>query len=354
MNQIKPRNSKQYISNASSITSEIKRRIVSRMFWGRSNFYKNIIHVMVIVITISVTLSGIVYRVSDVSASGTTLSGEYTIGSNDLLTQGGSIATVLRTDNSNLSALQNRKYTVQSGDTLDSISKQFNVSMDTIRWANPNVISPFTNDIQVGWELAIPEINGVLYTVRQGQSLDDIISLTSVNNNESNRFNIIELNQLEAPYTVVPGTKLFIPDGNLFNQAVNVEGIPRGIFINPLSNPDCAGYIYQRGFTSYHDGVDLSKWDGCTVEAMANGTVYYAGWENLSGLCVKIDHGGGIHTYYYHLRDIYVKAGDRVQQGDPIGYMGTTGNSTGTHLHFVLKKDYNAVDPEPYVPYNKE
>lgn len=354
MSQVRRKNSRKYFSTANTLSSEIKRRIISRMFWGRSSFYKNIIHIAVVFITITVTLSGIVYRVSDVSASGNALSGEYIVGSNDLLSQGGSIATVLRTDNTNLSALQNRKYTVQSGDTLDSIAQTYGVSMDTIRWANPNLISPFTNDIQVGWELSIPEINGVLYTIRDGQSLDEIIALTSVNNNESNRFNIIELNQLSEPYILTPGTKLFIPDGNLYSQSVAVEGIPRGIFINPLSNPDCSGYIYQRGFTWYHDGVDLSKWDGCTINSMANGVVYYAGWEALSGLCVKIDHGGGIHTYYYHLRDIYVKEGDRVQQGDSIGYMGSTGNSTGTHLHFVLKKDYIAVDPEPYVPYNKE
>lgn len=353
MSQIQRKKSKRYLESAGFITSELKRIIVSRMFWGRSNLYKNVVHVLVIFITISVTLSGIIYRVSDVSASGSKLSGEYTIGSNDLLTQGGSIATVLRTDNTNLSALQNQRYTVQQGDSLSSISEKFGVTMDTVRWANPNLISPFTNDIQVGWELSIPQINGVLYAVRQGQSLDDIIALTSVNNTESNRFNIIELNQLSPPYTLNPGSKLFIPDGNLFRQDINVDGIPRGIFINPLSSPDCTGYIYQRGFTYYHDGVDLSKWDGCQIQAMANGRVYYAGWENLSGLAVKIDHGGGIHTYYYHLSDIYVSPGDRVQQGQSIGYMGNTGNSTGTHLHFVLKKDYIAVDPEPFVPYNK-
>lgn len=353
MSQIRRTKSKRYLEGATFFTSELKRSIVSRMFWGRSSLYKNVIHFLVIIITISVTLSGIIYRVSDVSASGSTLSGEYTIGSNDLLTQGGSIATVLRTDNTNLSALQNTKYTVQPGDSLASISEKFNVTMDTVRWANPNLISPFTNDIQVGWELVIPQINGVLYTVRSGQSLDEIISLTSVNNSESNRFNIIELNQLSPPYNLTPGTKLFIPDGNLYRQDINVQGIPVGIFIDPLSSPDCGGYQYQRGFTYYHDGIDLSKWDGCNIQAVANGTVYYAGWENLSGLTVKIDHGGGIHTYYYHLSDIYVSPGNRVQQGQSIGYMGNTGNSTGTHLHFVLKKDYIAVDPEPYVPYNK-
>jgi len=351
--QVSSRRSKNYLLGATEIPSNIKRQVVSRLFWGRSNFYKNITHTSILIITIAVTLSGIVYRVSDVSAGGTALSGEYIVGSADLLTQGGSISTVLRTDNTNLSALQNRRHTVAFGETLESIAAQYNVSMDTIRWANPNLISPFTNDIQVGWDLAIPQINGVLYTVRSGQSLDDIISLTSVNNNESNFFNIVELNQLSAPYTLTPGTKLFIPGGNLFGEGFQVEGIPRGIFIDPLSSPDCDGYQYQRGFSFYHDGFDLSKWDGCTIQAVANGTVYYAGWEVLSGLAIKIDHGGGIHTYYYHLSDIYVKPGDRVQQGQAIGYMGTTGNSTGTHLHFVLKKDYIAVDPEPYVPYRK-
>ena len=129
MNQIKNRKSKKILENSAYVFSKFKSQIVSRMFWGRSSLYKNVIHVLVIVITVAVTLSGIVYRVSDVSASKRALSGSYTIGSNDLLTQGGSINTVLRTDNTNLSGLQNNKYTVQSGDTLDSISKKFNISI---------------------------------------------------------------------------------------------------------------------------------------------------------------------------------------------------------------------------------
>lgn len=329
--------------------SDIKRNVVSRMFWGRTPFYKNILHAIILVVTISFTLTGLFYRVSNVSANQDKLGGNLNSGTSDLLVQGGSISTVVATDLTRGGLIQNAKYQVREGDSLQTIADSYGVTIDTIRWSNPNLISPFTNDIQVGWDLLIPNINGVLYTVRQGQTLNDIIAITSVNNSESNRFNIIELNQLREPDNLKVGTSLFIPDGNLINQDINVTGIPRGVFSNPLDG--CEGYIWQRGFSYYHDGVDLSKWDGCLVKTIATGTVYYAKWETLSGLTVKVDHGGGIHSYYYHLRDIYVQEGERVQQGQNVGYMGSTGNSTGTHLHFTLKKDYIAVDSQEFVPY---
>ncbi len=336
-----------------SFTSNFKRLIVSRMYWGRSSLYKNISHFLVVFITILFAISGLIYRVADVSASQTKLEGNVNIGSDDLLQQGGSVATVLRIDDNNLSGIDTSKYTVKPNDTLASIATSYKVTIDTVRWANPGLISPFSNEIQNGWVLTIPQINGVLYTVKKGQTLDDIIKITSVNNNESNKFNIVQFNKLNEPYTLVAGQKLFIPDGNLSKQEIEVEGIPRGVFIDPLSDPSCKGYNYSRGFTSYHDGVDLPKSGGCIIVAAATGTVVFAGWENLSGYAVKIDHGGGIGTLYYHNSEIYVKVGDRVQQGDPISYMGNTGNSFGTHLHFILRKNHNPVDPAEYVPYKR-
>jgi len=333
------------------IISRLKAVIISKMFWGRGNFYKNISHFLMISITIVVALGGIIYRVSNVNASQNKLTGALTIGSDDLLQQGGSISTVLNIDNSNASNLETSKYTVKSNDTLTSIAKNNNITIDTIRWANSSLINPFSNEIQPGWVLSVPKINGVLYKVQPNQTLDEVIKITSINNNESNKFNIVEFNNLIEPYSLTPGQQLFIPDGNLLKQSINVEGIPKGIFINPLSDQGCKGYVESRGFTGYHDGVDLAKWNGCVVEAVATGTVIYAGWENLSGNCVKIDHGGGIISYYYHAQDIYVKTGQRIQQGEPITFMGCTGHCTGTHLHFTIKKDNIAVDPALYVPF---
>jgi len=333
------------------ILSKLKAIVISRMFWGRSNFYKNISHILMLTITIVVAFGGIIYRVSNVNASQNVLQGGVTVGSDDLLQQGGSITTVLNVDDTNANNLQVTQHTVKKGETLADIANASNVTIDTIRWYNSNLISPFSNEIQQGWVLSIPKINGVLYTVRSGQSLDDIIKLTSVNNTEANRFNIVELNNLTPPYNLTQGEKLFIPDGNLSKQDIKVEGIPKGIFTNPLQDPGCKGYSESRGFTSYHDGVDLARWPGCTIRAIATGTVIYAGWENLSGNCVKIDHGGGIISYYYHMQDVYVKVGQRVQQGDAIGLQGTTGNSTGVHLHLTIKKNGVAVDPSLYVPF---
>src|SRR5690606_7600203 len=128
-----------------------------------------------------------------------------------------SIETVLITTTDTIDSIS---HVVESGDTLESIASEYGVSVDTVRWFNPTLINPFSNDIKVGWELKIPAvsgqpINGVLYTVRSGQSLEDVIRITSVSNTEANRFNIVQFNNLPEPYTLSEGQKLFIPDGNL-------------------------------------------------------------------------------------------------------------------------------------------
>ena len=341
---------KKKISTLAITTTNIKSLFVSRLFWGRGSLYKSAAHFIIFSITLFVALAGIVSRVSGVNVTAKSLNGSITIGSDDLLQQGGSITAILSVDETNSTGLKTSIHTVTSGETLDTIAKKFNVTADTIRWYNSSLISPFSNQLQIGWGLKIPLINGVLYTVRANQSLNDVIAATSANNSESNNFNIVEFNNLTSPYTLHQGQQLFIPDGNLIKQSIQVAGIPKGVFINPLTDSSCSGYTESRGFTSYHDGVDLAKWTGCNLEAVATGTIIYAGWENISGNCIKIDHGGGIVSYYYHLKEIYVKVGQRVQQGESIAYMGSTGNSTGTHLHFTLKKDGEAVDPALYVP----
>jgi len=332
----------------------LKHQLVSRMFWGRSSLYKNITQFLMLLITIFVAISGLSSRIAVSARSNLTLGKEEIVGSNDLLPQGGSIETVLTSSSSGIASVD---HVVEDGETLQSIADHYKVSMDTIRWFNPDLISPFGNVIQTGWDLKIPAtpdgqtINGILYTVKPGQNINDVIKETSANNEEANLFNVVEFNDLPEPYTLTVGQKLFIPDGNLTTNDVQVEGIPKGVFTNPLADPGCAGYSLSRGFSYYHDGLDLARYPGCNVEAVASGTVIYAGWENLSGYCVKIDHGGGIHTNYYHAEAVYVKVGQRVQQGDIIMKMGSTGNSTGIHLHISLLKDGVAVDPAPYIPY---
>lgn len=328
--------------------SFIKQKLVSRMFWGRSLLYKNILHAVMLSATIIILIGGITSRFSVISADGIFNQNNNLIGSDDLLQQGGSIETVLTLDPKFL-GLNLKPHVVEDGESLKSIADKYNVSADTIRWANSGLISPFSNEVNVGWTLNIPEINGVLYQVKAGQSMDDIIRLTG-----GNEFDIAQFNNLTQPYSLEVGQSLFIPDGNFYRPEIagNID-IPVGVFSNPLAHPDCAGYRYSRGFLYYHNGVDLARWPGCPIEAIANGYVSYAGWKSGGeGYMVSIDHGGGIVSHYYHGSGTYfVKQGDRVLQADPIMMMGSTGNSTGTHLHLSLFKNGVAVNPAPFVPY---
>lgn len=326
----------------------VKAYVTSRMFWGRSNFYRNFTLTLMLTLTFLVSLSGLVYKISGSAESQNTFfqSDSSIVGQYDLLEQGGSIETVISIDPE--IGIKIQKHVVKEGETLQSIAEDYNVTIDTIRWASSDVVNIFSNNVEEGWELSIPAINGVLYEVKPGQTMQSVINDTG-----GNDFDIIEFNELEPPYELVAGEFIFVPNGNLFRPDVDVTDIPRGVFTNPLSHSACSGYGFSRGFLSYHNGVDLPKAGGCPISSVANGYVSYAGWSpGGQGYNVVIDHGGGISTHYYHGDGTFwVQTGERVQQGQPLLHMGCTGNCTGTHLHFSLFKDGIAIDPAPFVPY---
>lgn len=336
--------------------NKIKFQIQSRLFWGRSSLYKNITHFLMIFIATAFLATGISNRITSSNVTNTIFQREILgTGTLDALYQGGSLELTSR-NQIGITGLRIFKHIVQSGENLQTIADKYTITSDTIRWANKDKLdftSFLTDNVAIGLELSIPEINGVLYTVKPGETIDDIIRVTSLNNDEANRFNIEQFNNLQPPYNLTAGQNLFIPDGNLKTASVGLYNIASGIFINPLSHPDCAGYSFSRGFLYYHNGVDLARWPGCPISAVANGTVIFAGQSNFGeGWNVRIDHGGGIVTHYYHGNgEFYVKTGDRVKQGQPIMFMGTSGNSTGVHLHFSLFYNGIAIDPAPYVPY---
>ncbi|MCS7194405.1 MAG: peptidoglycan DD-metalloendopeptidase family protein [Meiothermus sp.] len=99
----------------------------------------------------------------------------------------------------------------------------------------------------------------------------------------------------------------------------------------------------------FHNGVDLAAPEGTPVYATAAGTASEVGWNPLFGLMVLLDHGNGLHTLYGHLSASYVGRGEQVSQGQPIGAVGSTGRSTGPHLHYSVYRYGVAVDPLPYL-----
>ena len=98
-----------------------------------------------------------------------------------------------------------------------------------------------------------------------------------------------------------------------------------------------------------HKGLDIAAVRGTPILATASGTVTYAGWSGGYGYLVKIDHGNGVETYYGHCSKLYVSTGDTVEAGQEIAAVGSTGNSTGNHLHFEIRLNGNQVNPQTYV-----
>ena len=130
---------------------------------------------------------------------------------------------------------------------------------------------------------------------------------------------------------------------NAVPEIVEVGVKEGGDLIRPLNT----GYVSQ-GYSSSHQAVDIAAPTGTAVHAAAGGTVTYASWYSTYGNCVIIDHGNGKQTLYAHLSEIDVKVGQKVSQGSTIGLVGSTGNSTGPHLHFEVRVGGQKVNPFSY------
>jgi murein DD-endopeptidase MepM/ murein hydrolase activator NlpD len=120
--------------------------------------------------------------------------------------------------------------------------------------------------------------------------------------------------------------------------------------LNPVGGNIAASFGWRTNpWPEFHKGVDLEANYGDLVRAAAAGTVVSAGWDGGFGNKVDIDHGNGYHTWYAHLSRIAVTAGQRVTKGAPIAYVGSTGESTGPHLHYQVMYAGNPVDPQPFL-----
>lgn len=345
----------------------LKSKTIYKVYWGRGNFYKKIIHFFFLFITFLTAVLGISNRIIYSYTRKSEIERNY-FGLNsysDLAFQGSNIESLTVRKPGNYFQIYEHK--VVEGDKLDDIANKYKVSKDTIKWANQGRVDYHKESLVIGTTLLIPELPGVLHEVKSGETLDEIIRKTS-----GDKFKIIEINQLEGPdFNLKVGSLILIPDGKLppppplipyqnsrrqpTNQGVNVTagGSVNGIIVgNSLSNPSCRGYVFIRGFFPGHNGLDLSKGGGCPVRAVASGTVIFAGWSPWGeGYTVRIDHGNGVQTSYLHAETLWVTRGQFVNLGQEIMYMGTTGNSTGVHLHLTLKVNGAFVDPGQYIPF---
>lgn len=226
-------------------------------------------------------------------------------------------------------------YVVHSGDTLPAIAKMFGVSINTIRWGNDLK----TDKLIPGQTLVILPISGVQHTVRSGDTLQGIAKLHKGDLDE-----ILQYNNLTKNSKLVVGDIVIVPDGEVVPVSTGTK--KTNSVAKSSSNPTYSGY-YMRPVVGGvktqgvhgHNGVDIASNYGANILASAGGEVIIArvGWNGGYGTYVVIKHNNGTQTLYGHLSSLSVSTGDRVSQGQIIGKMGSTGKSTGTHLHFEIR-----------------
>ncbi len=231
-------------------------------------------------------------------------------------------------------------YIVQAGDTISTIAANFGISVNTILWENDlNAYSL----IRPGNKLVILPMSGVSHKVARGDTLAAIASKYGIESNA-----IMEANKLASAEMLSVGQKLFIPGGKKVYYAssrpaanVSAVSIIKDLFkpqdlknsaSNKLAWPTVGARITQY-FSWRHHGLDIANKKGTPIYACDAGVVEVAGWGTGYGNQIVIDHGGGRKSRYAHLSKFYVKKGETVKKGEAIAAMGSTGNSTGSHLH---------------------
>lgn len=234
-------------------------------------------------------------------------------------------------------------YTVQDGDTLWSIAARFELDIDTLRWSNPE-LERNPDVLSVGTDLRIMPVIGVYHTVEAGDAVENIAAEYGVTVADVADY---PPNGLFPPYRLTPGQGIIVPYGS--KNAVLPPPAPAAEF--PLAWP-VAGIITQK-YHADHAALDIGAPYGSTIYAAEAGTVKYAGWlETGYGYSVIIDHGDGRETWYNHLKGTLLQAGGYVERGAPIAEVGSTGHSTGPHVHFELRLDGERVNPAEYLPLN--
>lgn len=229
-------------------------------------------------------------------------------------------------------------YKVQSGDNLSAIAQKLGVTMDTLISLNS---MDNAHQLGEGQRIIVPNLKGILYTIRKNDSLEKIAKAYSIGVKD-----ILDANDLEDE-GIKEGMLVFLPGAQLSEQErAKVLGY---LFMKPLHGRFTSGFGIRRdpftGGAGYHSGIDIAGYTGAPVVAAKEGTVVYSGWMSGYGLCVIVRHQFGYETVYAHLSSVSVRSDAWVKAGQRVGRVGNTGRSTGPHLHFEVRKFGRPVNP---------
>lgn len=238
-----------------------------------------------------------------------------------------------------------QNYKVKSGETLGGISRKFGLKNISTLIAVNNISN--VRQVYSGQTLKIPSTDGLVHKVAAGNTLEGISAKYGIAVED-----ILDVNDLDSQVLVL-NQEIFIPGAKLDRSTL--QKAMGQVFINPLIIKwrFTSGFGYRAdpftGVRQFHNGVDLAVPQGTPVQAVMAGKVMLSGWSNVYGNYVIIDHGNGYQTMYGHLQKKLVSKGATVNQGERIGLVGSTGYSTGPHLHFTVYKNSKAINPVPFL-----
>jgi murein DD-endopeptidase MepM/ murein hydrolase activator NlpD len=230
------------------------------------------------------------------------------------------------------------EYKVKSGDSVEGIARRFGLSLDAIIASND--ISNVRR-LRAGEKIRIPNMDGIPYTVKNGDSYSKIAVSMQVPLEV-----ILDANDIQSE-AINAGAVLFIPGAKMTKEALR-EALGDS-YILPVNGRRTSLFGWRNdpftGVRNFHAGLDLAAPLGTPVKAAGDGRVSATGYNAVYGNFIIITHSGGYQTMYGHLNKILVNKGVSVSQGKVIGQVGSTGRSTGAHLHFAAYKNGRAINP---------
>jgi murein DD-endopeptidase MepM/ murein hydrolase activator NlpD len=259
------------------------------------------------------------------------------------------------------------KHTVQPGESLWTIALDNGIDPDELEEANPDIDN---KKLQIGAEVNLVKVEPLLHvtTVSEYSEVKAVPFEVVVEKDNSMlrgkqkvkqegkegkkefTYRLVQENGKQVDKQFVDGVVLAKPVNKVVVQGTKTVLASRGSGGSlrwPLKGPITSRFGNRR--LGYHTGLDINGDTGDSVRAAEAGKITYAGWDGNYGKIVRINHGNGVETWYAHLSAFKVSVGDEVDQGDLIGLVGSTGRSTGSHLHLEVRSNGNALDPLKYL-----
>ncbi|MCJ7696499.1 MAG: LysM peptidoglycan-binding domain-containing M23 family metallopeptidase, partial [Anaerolineaceae bacterium] len=266
------------------------------------------------------------------------------------------------------------KYKVIAGDTIFGIADKFGLQPETVLWSNIYTLGDSPDGISIGVELIILPIDGLVYIWTETDGLNGVSGYFQVTPEDIINYPLNELDPETIGDWSLPnipvGKMLVVPGGRRptvswvvarTNEAAGNSylgpgacsgtiygAVGTGSYVFPTDSHALSGYDYN---PPVHNGLDFEGRSGFNIYAVDTGVIVYSGWSDRGyGNLVVVDHDDGVQSMYAHLLDgSFLPCGSNVYQGEVIGLMGSTGKSTGPHLHFELRFGGSAVNPWYYL-----